>query len=99
MLRCDPGAICQNINTKMKAAILLTTLALAGLASNLSAQDGPPPGERPPRHELGAGPGASGEQPGAGPGPGVPFRRPGGEGRRPPVPPLFATLDGNHDGV
>ncbi|HXU79682.1 MAG TPA: EF-hand domain-containing protein [Methylomirabilota bacterium] len=72
----------------MKTTILIAMLALAAAASNLSAQDGPPPGDRPPRRE--GGPGGPG-----GPGPGGP----GGEGRRMPVPPLFATLDANHDGV
>lgn len=68
----------------MKIAILVATLALTGSALHLNAQDGPPPGDRPPRREGGPGPG----------GPGGP-----GEGRRMPVPPLFATLDANHDGV
>jgi hypothetical protein len=73
----------------MKKTILIAALALAGAASNLIAQDGPPPGDRPPRREGGPG------------GPGGPGRPggPGGEGRRMPPPPLFAVLDSNHDGV
>src|SRR5262245_24361876 len=78
----------------MKTAILITTLALSGSAFYLNAQDGPPPPDRPPRHELGGGPDHPGPGPN-GPGPGG-FR---GDGRRMPVPPLFAALDANHDGV
>lgn len=71
---------------KKQSIALLMTLALAGSALTLTAQDRPdsPPAERPPR-----GPGGPG-----GPGPGP-------EGFRPPMPPppLMQALDPNRDGI
>ena len=57
------------------------------------AESGPQPrGPRPPQGDVRQGPPPGDEPP---PGPG----EPGGEGHRPPLPPLIAVLDANHDGV
>jgi hypothetical protein len=72
---------------KKQSIALLMTLALAGSAFTLTAQDkpdSPPPAERSPR-----GPGGPG-------GPGGPSP----EGFRPPMaPPLMQALDPNRDGI
>lgn len=56
--------------------------------------EGPPPGRgpRPPEGDAPQGP-PPGQEPPAGPG------GPDGQGHRPPLPPIIAALDANHDGV
>src|SRR3954453_10878635 len=81
------------MNTTSKAVIAL--LALGASAWIITAQDAgtPAPNGTPGQYERhqGSPPGQDGPD-GQGGGPGMPRRRP-------PVPPLFAALDANHDGV
>lgn len=71
----------------VKTAMVL--LALTASAWMATAQDNNgPQADRPPRREGPGGPGGAG-------GPRN-FNR---DGQRPPVPPLMAVLDANHDGV
>lgn len=72
---------------KNKSKILVSALALAmsvGFATAQDKQDGPPRGQGQGRPEQ------HGGQQGGGP---------GGDGQRPPVPPIIAALDANGDGV
>jgi hypothetical protein len=100
------GARVQRTRTNMKAnyTILLMSLALGAPSTSLLSQDAPDqpqPPRRPRFEQRDGGPGAPRE---GGPQDGQRQRgpRPDGQGpdeQKPPVPPLIAALDANHDGV
>lgn len=82
---------------KNRSKTLIGALALAVSVWSATAQekpDGPPPGGQGRPGQQGGGQPRDGQQGGRPLGGG-----PGGEGQRPPVPPLIAALDSNGDGV
>src|SRR3989442_1626807 len=84
-------------NMKHECTILLMALALSGPALTLTAQDadGPPPGDRPPRHDRGPG-GPRRDQQGGNEGPG--FRAPRGDQQGGNEGPGFRAPRGDQQG-